>query len=138
MQIIYSKQHKEIVGSVNDAPYKVSFDADGIAEVEDVVAEQLTSGDFGVVLLDEDGAEINKAAKAAKEAAEAKRLEDEAAAKEEADRLAKEAEEATEQERLMKEAEDQRIAKEAEQKRLADEAKKAEKAAKKADGSDPK
>lgn len=59
MKTIQSTQHKEIVGSVNDVPYIVSFDADGIAEVEDAVADQLLSGRYGVVLLDEDGAEVD-------------------------------------------------------------------------------
>jgi len=39
--IIESKQHKEIVGHVNGTPYHVFFDADGRAEVEDAVGEQL-------------------------------------------------------------------------------------------------
>lgn len=59
MPILYSSQHREIVGSVNDAPYQVSFDADGFAEVDQAVADQLTSSEnFGCVLVDEDGAII--------------------------------------------------------------------------------
>lgn len=60
MPLLYSTQHKELVGSVNDTPYKVSFDADGIAEVDDAVAEQLLSADYGCTLIDEDGAEIKE------------------------------------------------------------------------------
>lgn len=61
MKTIQSTQHKEIVGSVNDVPYTVSFDADGFAEVGDAVADQLLSGNYGVVLIDEDGAEVKTA-----------------------------------------------------------------------------
>lgn len=59
MLTVYSKQHQEIVGSVNGASYKIVFDADGFAEVSDEVAEQLATNEkFGIVLIDEDGAEI--------------------------------------------------------------------------------
>jgi hypothetical protein len=60
MVTIHSKQHKEIVGSINNVPYVISFDADGLAEVEDSIATQLTSGRYGVEIIDEDGAIVNK------------------------------------------------------------------------------
>lgn len=69
MITIQSKQHREIVGSVNGAPYTISFDANGLAEVEYDVAKQLTTGSYGVVLIDEDGAETSFAELEAKEEA---------------------------------------------------------------------
>jgi hypothetical protein len=55
-----SEQHREIVGSVNDVPYEVLFDADGFAEVEDeAVAKQLVEEVRACVYVDEDGAEYS-------------------------------------------------------------------------------
>jgi hypothetical protein len=84
MQTIHSKQHKELVGSVNDAPYKVIFDADGYAEVEDAIAEQLTSADYGVDLIDEDGAIIDPNAQSAPQSDDVVNNDDPDAKKEEA------------------------------------------------------
>lgn len=39
--IIESKEHKELVGKADGKPYHVVFDADGLAEVEQAVGEQL-------------------------------------------------------------------------------------------------
>ncbi|UOF90779.1 hypothetical protein LSG31_00405 [Fodinisporobacter ferrooxydans] len=38
---VQSKIHRELVGHVDGEPYRVLFDADGIAEVDDAVGEQL-------------------------------------------------------------------------------------------------
>lgn len=39
--IIYSKEHKEIVGHVDGEPFRVLFDEDGYAEVEEAVGALL-------------------------------------------------------------------------------------------------
>jgi hypothetical protein len=63
MKTLHSELHKELVGSVNDVPFTVAFDAEGLAfDVDDSVAELLTNGRYGVIEVDEDGALVDKEA----------------------------------------------------------------------------